>query len=185
MQQAQRRACPFLHLIWLVQNKTFISLYKPCLSNIVPTWQESEMHGFLTAASPLLEVHVSKKTGEFQFHPSQLTWTFPWLHIDLDLPQWHLHSSSPQALLPVTMSVQRLFRVTLKWHQPASLALLSASHQGPWTYTCPVCLSILWSPSTKVKLLHIFPLSLGLLEKNSMSSSVLLYELNLHLNIFH
>ena len=147
MQQAQRRACPFLHLIWLVQKKTFISLYKPCLI-IVPTRQEWEMHGFLTAASPLLEVHVSKKPEEFQFHHSQLAWTFPWLHIDLDLPQWHLHSSSPQVLLPVTVNAQGLFRVTLKWHQPASLALLCVPHRHPWTYICPVCLSILWSSST-------------------------------------
>lgn len=58
MQQAPRTlnlACP--------KKKTFISLHKPCLTNIVPTLQESEMHRFLTEASPLLEVHVSKKTG--------------------------------------------------------------------------------------------------------------------------
>lgn len=30
------------------------------------------MHGFLAATLALLEVHVSKKTEEFQFHPSQL-----------------------------------------------------------------------------------------------------------------
>lgn len=67
----------------LKKKKTFISLHKPCLTNIVPTLQESEMHRFLTEASPLLEVHVSKKTGISV--PS--------------LPVGDLHSSSPEALL--------------------------------------------------------------------------------------
>lgn len=58
------------------------------------------------------------------------------------------------------MSAQRLFGFTLKWHQPATLSLLDASHQVPWTHTRPVCLSIFWSSSTQVRLIPILPQSL-------------------------
>lgn len=57
---------------------------------------------------------------------------------------WHLFSSSFWQLLPVATINQRLSRAALQWHLPAPSALLGASHQGLWTYGCPVCFSIPW-----------------------------------------
>lgn len=44
-----------------------------------------------------------------------------------------------KTLLTATMNDQRLLRVALQWYLPAISILVNTSHQGSWTYSCPVC----------------------------------------------
>lgn len=49
-----------------------------------------------------------------------------------------------QIFLPVPMIDHGFLRMPSKWHLWALSALVCVFHQGPWTYVCPVCLSIPW-----------------------------------------
>ena len=86
--------------------------------------------------------------------------------------EWHWLSSSLWAILPIAMIIQRFLRVASQWHQPALSADMDASHQGPWTYVCPVRLSIPWPdhlpPRVHLQCSKLSPLLSGALNFQSL-----------------
>lgn len=76
---------------------------------------------------------------------------------------WHLLCSSLQELLPTAMIDYRLSSIALQWYLPAPSVLMCASHQGPWIYMDPVCLSLPWPDPfpPRVHLCATFPLVSG------------------------